>query len=304
MDTQNHESGLTPVSKAERALARASTPEETREVEAMAAAAKAWAYEQNNYELAFEASVIYVTARCKTTELIMPTIRSQEMGRPNKYDDNVILIGDYGFSQKQWNRRKKELEARGKFGFYQDDCVVKRDLPTPYGLVGYYSRTTKEADDERDKEWRENVDLTREEIEGGKDMGAPEFMVALIGSYWTAAAEGDKEARDFLESSECREWCAEINKNYSIIKDWIASGYSIVPIHLMLYKTFENSGVEPAPRISTPKDVDEANARWYTYQEYRDIDEEWAKSKDNADLPEDDLDKWGKEEWSALMENR
>ncbi len=130
---------ITPVSRAEQALMQASTPQETREVEAMAAAAKAWAKEQGDLELTFGAACIYILARCKTTELILPTIRSQGDGRPSKHNSDVILIGDYGFKPMQWQRRKSELNAIKRFDSYQDDCVEKGIYPTPHGLVGYAS---------------------------------------------------------------------------------------------------------------------------------------------------------------------
>ncbi|GAF73119.1 unnamed protein product, partial [marine sediment metagenome] len=123
-----------PISKAEQALVMASTPGESRLVEAMAAAAKAWAREQDDFELAYDAALIYIQARCKTTELIEPTIKQ---GRPIKGDDNVTFLEDYGFTRKQWSRRKRELEASKKLFDYQDDCVEKRVLPSPYGLVGF-----------------------------------------------------------------------------------------------------------------------------------------------------------------------
>jgi phage N-6-adenine-methyltransferase len=134
---------ITPVSRAEQALARASTPQETREVEAMAAAGKAWAKEQNDYELTFKAALIYILARCKTTELIMPTIKHGGDRGGNQHGEwqgnGTETLADYGFNKQQWNRRKKELNAVKRFDSYQDDCVEKRVIPTPFGLVGFAS---------------------------------------------------------------------------------------------------------------------------------------------------------------------
>ena len=128
---------LTPVSKAERALGLARTPEQTKEVEALAAAAKAWAKEQGDLELTFDAASIYIKARCKTTELIDPSIKHGDQRRFQ--GDGIVTLEDYGFTRKQWNRRKKELEAYQRFGEYQDECIEKGMYPTPYGLVGFYN---------------------------------------------------------------------------------------------------------------------------------------------------------------------
>lgn len=140
MAIANVETGLTPVSRAEQALMQASTPEETKQVEAMAAAAKAWAKEQGDLELTFGAACIYILARCKTTELIEPTIYHG----PHRWDDrgngsDTSTLGDYGFNKMQWSRRKKELNAIKRFDSYQDDCIEKGIYPTPHGLVGFAS---------------------------------------------------------------------------------------------------------------------------------------------------------------------
>lgn len=130
---------ITPLSKARQALAQATTPQASKDVEAMAAAAQAWAKEQNDFELAFEAAVVYIMARCKTTELIAPNIRPD--GRPNNMDPDVHIISDYGFTHKQWQRRKAELEAlqdQVDFEQYHDECIEKGVLPTPYGLRSFH----------------------------------------------------------------------------------------------------------------------------------------------------------------------
>lgn len=92
-------SELTPVSKAEQALIQAKTPRESKQVEALAAAAKAWSKEQNDFEGVVKAAYVYILARRKTTELIVPNIRPPEFGRPNKGNNIVTLIADYGFTK-------------------------------------------------------------------------------------------------------------------------------------------------------------------------------------------------------------
>jgi len=130
------ETQLPPISKAEQALAYAKTPEESRQVEAMAAAAKAWAKEQNDFEGVVEASEIYILAKRKTTELIEPEIRQGQYGREK--DNDVNFIKDYGFTHKQWTRRKQELKATlDDIESYIVECIEKHTEPTSYGLVRY-----------------------------------------------------------------------------------------------------------------------------------------------------------------------
>lgn len=143
-------SELTPVSKAEQMLSVAETPEETKQVEAVAAAAIAWAKEQNDYELAFDASVVYIKARCKTTELYTPFIEHGGDRGENQYgkwqvNKDVNLPKTVpeltGFTYMQWSRRNKELEAAYKyFDAYQDDCIEKNTLPIVSGLIRFAER--------------------------------------------------------------------------------------------------------------------------------------------------------------------
>ena len=66
---QNADSALIKFSLAEQALQRATIPAQSKSVESMAAAAKAWAKEQDNFEMVVAASRVYILARRKTTEL-------------------------------------------------------------------------------------------------------------------------------------------------------------------------------------------------------------------------------------------
>ena len=93
-------------------LVEAKTPEQSKEVEAFASAAKAWAKEQGNYEMLVNSMHLWIMARRKTTELIKPNIQQGGSGS-NQYGskvDNDVKLVDFGFSYKQWNRRCKELE--------------------------------------------------------------------------------------------------------------------------------------------------------------------------------------------------
>ena len=129
-----------PITKAEHALYLAQTPQQSKDVEAMAAAAKAWAKEQNDYELVVNAARVFILSRRKTTELIQPDIKRGGDGS-NQYQskgDNDVTLADYGFTKKQWNRRCKELEVEPEeIDEYIDDCIEKNIEPTVNGLLKF-----------------------------------------------------------------------------------------------------------------------------------------------------------------------
>jgi phage N-6-adenine-methyltransferase len=136
----------TPVSRAEQALAVAKTPRESKAVEAMAAAAKAWARENDDFEKVVEAARIYILARRKTTELSVPFAPKHGGDRgKNQYavwqaDGPVDLANqDFGFTEKQWSRRLKELEEvkPDDIDSYIDDCIEKHVEPTVFGLLRF-----------------------------------------------------------------------------------------------------------------------------------------------------------------------
>jgi len=134
------DNAITPLTKIQQALARATTPEQSRDVEAMAAAAKAWAKEQGDYELVVEAERIYILARRKTTELIQPNITHGGDHTSDGWEQGNIDVTllDYGFTKMQWERRKKELEVEpDDINSYLDDCIEKQIEPTVFGLLRY-----------------------------------------------------------------------------------------------------------------------------------------------------------------------
>lgn len=102
----------------------------------MAIAAKAWAKERGDYELVVNASEVYLLARRKTTELIVPHIKP---GRPwDKGNDDVTFISDFNLTKMQWQRRKAELDVPlDTVSAYIADCIEKSATPTPTGLVRY-----------------------------------------------------------------------------------------------------------------------------------------------------------------------
>jgi hypothetical protein len=143
---------LTPITQAEQALANASTPRESKQVEVIAATAKAWAKEQGDFENVIEAARIYILARRKTTELIEPNIKR---GRPINGDDDVTILEDYGFTKKQWERRRKEVEniTVDDIESYIDDCIEKHSEPTSYGLIRYMSDDPHVSFNTGENEW-------------------------------------------------------------------------------------------------------------------------------------------------------
>lgn len=113
------------------ALSLAKTPAQSKAVEAMASAAKAYAKEQNDYEMLVQAMHLWVMARRKTTELIMPSI--QHGG--NFQGHGVVTLNDFGLTKMQWNRRCKELEiSEADIETYFDDCIAKAWEPSLFGL--------------------------------------------------------------------------------------------------------------------------------------------------------------------------
>jgi len=123
------------LTKIEQALAKANTPAESKAVESLAAAAKAWAREQKDFGGVIEAARIHILARRKTTELIQPGIRQ---GQPKKGNNMVTLLSDYGITKMQWSRRTQELEATlDDIEAYIDECVDTGVEPTVFGLLKF-----------------------------------------------------------------------------------------------------------------------------------------------------------------------
>ena len=113
-------------------LDKATKPEQSKAVEAVASAAKAWAKEQGDYEMLVNAMHLWIMARRKTTELIKPSIKQ---GPTKRHNNDVISLADYGFTAMQWHRRCKELEvSEDEIAAYFDDCIAKAWEPTLFGL--------------------------------------------------------------------------------------------------------------------------------------------------------------------------
>jgi phage N-6-adenine-methyltransferase len=192
---------ITSLTKAQQALANAKTSAESKQVEILAATAKAWAKEQGDFEGAFEAACIYIQARCKTTELIIPTITQFHGNRFIGGDDTVTSLENYGFTKKQWERRRKELEAVGRFDEYQDDCIEKRVLPTPFGLVGFCFRDNYHVSDDS-YEWYTPLEYIYaiEEVMGHIDLDPASCKLAndIVGADYYYTKDDDGLTKDWF----------------------------------------------------------------------------------------------------------
>lgn len=146
---------LIPITQAEQALVNAKTPEQSKRVEILASAARAWAKEQGDFENVINAARIYILARRKTTELIEPTIVKYHGNQFERGDDTVTSLEDYGFTRKQWERRRKEIEniTVDDVESYIDDCIVKHSEPTSYGLIRYMSDDPHVTYNSGENEW-------------------------------------------------------------------------------------------------------------------------------------------------------
>ena len=136
-----HNKSIATLSKAEQALANATSPKESRAIESTAAAVKAWAKEQGDFEGVVRAFRIFILARRKTTELISEHIAGA--GRPKQLDNNNFVPEDkilesYGITPKQWVGRRKELEVpTTDIDNYTDKCLDEHTEPTISGLLRY-----------------------------------------------------------------------------------------------------------------------------------------------------------------------
>jgi len=104
--------------------------------------AKAYAKEQNDYEMLVGAARLYILARRLTTTLIEPEIKQGGDRGANQYQEcqgnAIVTLADCGFTGMQWHRRKKELDATLEdIDGYIDYCIETQAEPTTYGLLKF-----------------------------------------------------------------------------------------------------------------------------------------------------------------------
>lgn len=132
-------SAIVPTSPALNAIAKAKTPAESKKYESVSAAAIAWAKEERNYEGLVKATLAYIMARRKTTELLKPFI--QHGG--NRQGNIAVtlpptLMEKTGFTKMQWHRRVRELEVDVEdIEGYFDECTSNGWNPSLAGLLKY-----------------------------------------------------------------------------------------------------------------------------------------------------------------------
>ena len=123
---------LVVISRAEIMLQQATTPDETKQVESITAAARAWAKEQGDYEILVQATKIYIMSRRRTTELVLPEIKHGG----NRQGNSQVTLSDYGFTKMQWHRRVRELQIeQEKIDEYFDECISKGWEPSLFDMT-------------------------------------------------------------------------------------------------------------------------------------------------------------------------
>jgi len=106
----------------------------SRAVEGFAAAGQAWAKEHKVYDKYVEYAHLYILARRKTVELVLPLIKHG--GHNKQPDEDVQLLEDFGFTWKQWNRRRKEYELTvEQIDSYFEACFSNGWWPSVNGLL-------------------------------------------------------------------------------------------------------------------------------------------------------------------------
>ena len=124
------------------ALGAASTPEQAKGVETLAAVAHAYYRETSDYESAVEAMTLYIKARRKTTELCVQYAPPHGGDRgKNQYGEWQIKVDSnlpFAFTHSQWQRRTKELSVPDEIlDQYIDDCISKHVEPSLAGMLRF-----------------------------------------------------------------------------------------------------------------------------------------------------------------------
>ena len=116
-------------------------PAESFQAEAVWAANKAYAKEQNDFEGLLVSFTGWILQRRKTTELVRSALPGPGAYFGNQYqggDESVTKLCDFGFSKMQFFRRCKELEVDPDvFYSYLDECIEQTKQPSLYGMLRF-----------------------------------------------------------------------------------------------------------------------------------------------------------------------
>lgn len=154
MGTSKQQS-LATISAATRALAEATTPEQTQAVAAMSEAAMAWAKASGDYGLLIEAKRVHVRARFRTVELVralMPSRGGAGGSTPKRKDNDILslsareVLDQVGLTEVDWHNLLGEWRTlKGADGHLREDLLdaylgkqaEEGEDPTTAGLLRY-----------------------------------------------------------------------------------------------------------------------------------------------------------------------
>ena len=134
-------------------LAVASTPAQTKELESISAAARAYYREQQDYEGLVKSVAAYFMSRRKTTELI----------RAEGGNSDVTAYKGYGFTKMQWHRRMKELQVETERATaYFSECIAHGWNPSIAGVLSFDVEKMDDMIDPYDRDCLRLCNLARD----------------------------------------------------------------------------------------------------------------------------------------------
>lgn len=147
---------LATISAATRALAEATTPEQTQAVAAMSEAAMAWAKASGDYGLLIEAKRVHVRARFKTVELVHLVMPKQGRKKGTKvvgkevvdnfFTSAADVLAQVNITEEEWHDLLGEWRTlKGADGHLREDLLdaylgkqaEEGEDPTTAGLLAY-----------------------------------------------------------------------------------------------------------------------------------------------------------------------